>query len=746
MEQNWCWSYVARAAQLAVPLLTAAMTYVVTRYALGGPPTVAFLVALGSAWAQHKVMAGHIGQNQDPASLARGLGATVGASAVGLVAIVFVRDILSGLGWLPAPALAWSLLAGLVVAGAVALPLVDRSGFRFVRGRRLRSLPQMRLALARATARNPQPGVPKPFWGGLDLPAAAASAHFAVVGSTGSGKSTTIEMLMHSVLPQIGQGQGYRALVYDDKQDYYPILRALVPPDRVITLNPLDKRCYAWNIAADIPDAAVAREVATVFIPAARGESQPYFPDAAREVLFNVINTLRRIAPGAWTFRDILVASETVANLKRLLGHTRSGQAAFDNFFMVKKTGQEVLSTLRSRIAVFEPLAAAWELAEGRISLGQWLSGEGVLVLSNDDNIRASLNTLNSLIFNRAAQLLLSPSAPQRGRSWVFVDEAREGPRFDQLSSLLTRGRSKLVSVVLGFQDIDGLIDRYGQHLAHEMLGQCGSKAFVRMDSPATCKWAVEVLGEAEVLEYRKSWSKQGVSTSEQRATRQLVVSGELRDLPRPEDAGCLMGWYVTPYGGPYKQSLSQLVTDQHRVIGAAEPAYDRLETDNVELAPWTAEDNARLHLVIPESPPEQPLPDDGSDDDDDDDDDIADDLAQDALPPEDTDRVPPATSDAPVAMDTDGPDRPDGASPPPATKDEGQPSPAADDAELVTPARDSSEPTEPATRRTPEAPAAEHQDTAPRTAAEPSVPADDAAPPTSEFKRSRLRRDPPAR
>ena len=48
--------------------------------------------------------------------------------------------------------------------------------------------------------------------------------HTLALGSTGSGKSLILRILMQSVLQVVGQGLGYRALVYDAKQDAIPII------------------------------------------------------------------------------------------------------------------------------------------------------------------------------------------------------------------------------------------------------------------------------------------------------------------------------------------------------------------------------------------------------------------------------------------------------------------------------------------------------------------------------------------
>lgn len=53
----------------------------------------------------------------------------------------------------------------------------------------------------------------------------------------------------------------------------------------------------------------------------------------------------------------------------------------------------------------------------------------------------------------------------------MFLDELRDLGRLDALNRLLLKGRSKNVSVVLGFQDIEGLREVYGDKVANEIVG-----------------------------------------------------------------------------------------------------------------------------------------------------------------------------------------------------------------------------------------------------------------------------------
>lgn len=114
-------------------------------------------------------------------------------------------------------------------------------------------------------------------WGPYLLPAAAAPEHFLFVGSTGSGKSVLIKMLMRSVLNNGALAQGTRAVVYDAKQDILPFLHDLVAPEHIKILHPFDTRGWAWNIAEDVTSPLAARQIATILVPESQNSTGAVF-------------------------------------------------------------------------------------------------------------------------------------------------------------------------------------------------------------------------------------------------------------------------------------------------------------------------------------------------------------------------------------------------------------------------------------------------------------------------------------
>jgi len=403
----------------------------------------------------------------------------------------------------------------------------------------------------------------------LNLPAEVATTHFLVTGATGSGKTITLRLLMQSVLPRIGKGFDCRALVYDAKQDILSTLGGMKLQCPVVTLNPFDKRCVAWDMARDITGPATAQQTASILIPGNRHESQPFFSDAARHLLTGVLLTFIKTAPERWTLRDVVLAMRSKERLKQVLSTLPETKDLLE-YFANDHTAQNILSTLQSRMQHYEFIAAAWERTERNISLRDWLDGEFVLVLGNDEATRTALDAINQVIFKRLTELILALPESSTRRNWIFLDEVREAGELDGLGRLLTKGRSKGACVVLGFQDIDGLRDVYGTELANEIVGLCSNKAILRTDSSNTAEWASKLFGEREVLEIRQSTGEsKGENTStgqsgrgtssgksnslqEQLHKREVLMPSEIMDMLPTNLANGLSGYYLVPAVGAY--------------------------------------------------------------------------------------------------------------------------------------------------------------------------------------------------
>lgn len=456
-------------------------------------------------------------------------------------------------------------------------------------------------------------------WGPFTIPISQGTAHFLATGTTGSGKTTLIDILMRSVFSSTGAGK--RALIYDPKQEAVRKLTGLGLEDRVRILHPFDSRCSPWDLATDIADPLSARQFAQILIPESAGRSNDagFFEDAGRDIISVTVQALGACTPsGKWTFRDLLLALLYEDNLQKLLAIEKTrldtpflaSKRIWTSYFDPKTTDDRtrgnIRSTLNARLSVYEPVAAAWHAAtRPAFSFKTWQQGNGreILILGNDEASRAAIDPINRAMFQRAAELTLARPEGQDSQTWFFLDEVREAGRLNSLNSLLLKGRSKGACVVLSFQDIDGLREVYGDRLANEIVANCNNVALLRTSSASTAQWAADMFGKFFVIEKDRTQGISGaeISSSETHrlSERAAVPSGEFLYLPLPTKESGLVGFFRDARASrdeSKRYTLAWPALDQHRIQERGQNFFPA-DLTKLVLEPWNAGDHARLGI-----------------------------------------------------------------------------------------------------------------------------------------------------
>lgn len=461
-------------------------------------------------------------------------------------------------------------------------------------------------------------------WAGTALEAGALDPHFAIAGMTGSGKTMLFKALMGAVLSipawspvKEARRLGAKALIYDPKREFYSVLRGMgIPREAITILHPFDRRCSAWDLSADIKDTASARQLAAILCPEDVESTNPFFALAAQEIVFAVIEALRANEGAKWSLRDVVEASLDRAVLERVLGWTDVGKETKATYVTEHKTTIDILATLRSKIGRFAVVASLWHHAKGTpFSLTRWLASNepGVVLVGADSANSESIRPINRALFRRFSELVTARNEIASEKSnaaseqiWVFLDELRMAGDLHGLDALLLEGRSKGARVVLGFQDIEGLYEVYGEHVARELVGQCGNRAILRLGNTETMRWAAEFVGE------KRDYFRTTVNTQAHEDSKlefrdmAAMLAVEFRLLRRPVRgrAPGFEGFFVPPdKGSDDKRELSEEWIQRY-VPGVSTEESDCGFVGNYDdtfqrRVPWTTADDARFAPMV---------------------------------------------------------------------------------------------------------------------------------------------------
>ena len=147
-----------------------------------------------------------------------------------------------------------------------------------------------------------------------------------------------------------------------------------------------------------------------------------------------------------------------------------------------------------------------------------------------------------------SAVLGLSPSSERR--IWFVLDELADLPKVENLARLLPEGRKFGAAIVLTFQALGQMRNRYGANIAEAMLACCNTKLFLQTVDQETRKWASETIGQCEI-EMRVATDTLSIGSEAPRTTiatqrhfRAAVLESELRLRPH-------QGYLLLPDGFP---------------------------------------------------------------------------------------------------------------------------------------------------------------------------------------------------
>lgn len=327
------------------------------------------------------------------------------------------------------------------------------------------------------------------------IPAKLETRHMAMIGTTGSGKTTALRQLLDGI-----EARGEAALVYDTSGEF--IAHYYRPERGDVILNPFDARCAFWTPFAEIAHPADAARIAHQFVTETGQHDNDVWLETSRILVANILRELWK--QGNPTLADLLAMFQisTKEELKERLKGTSSARTFAEDadratgsvLFMLAKAA-DLIQFLRVEDSGGKPFAFR-DFIHGldkRKGSRPW-----IFVPRKEDYFEASKPLLACWLECAASAVLgLSPS-PDR-RIWFVLDELADLPRVDNLARLLPEGRKFGAAVVLTFQALGQMQHRYGPQIAESMLGCCNTKLFLQTIDSDTRQWASDAIGSQEV-------------------------------------------------------------------------------------------------------------------------------------------------------------------------------------------------------------------------------------------------------
>jgi Type IV secretion-system coupling protein DNA-binding domain len=331
--------------------------------------------------------------------------------------------------------------------------------------------------------------------GRVAVPVAIETRHCAVIGTTGSGKTTVLRQTLDCI-----ETRGEAAIVYDTSGEF--IAHYYRPERGDIILNPFDDRTAYWTPFDEISHPADADRIAHQLVTETKSKDDDVWLITSRLLVANMLRALW--SEGNCSLDALLDALQTkdTEELKRWLGDTSSARTFAEGaeratgsvIFMLAKAANliQFLRVENSGGTRFS-FRSYIDALDGYTGPRPW-----IFVPRKEDYFEAAKPLLACWLESAASAVLGLPPSPDR-RIWFILDELADLPPVENLARLLPEGRKFGAAITLTFQALGQMRHRYGDNIAEAMLACCNTKLFLQTIDQETRKWASQTVGDCEI-------------------------------------------------------------------------------------------------------------------------------------------------------------------------------------------------------------------------------------------------------
>jgi type IV secretory pathway TraG/TraD family ATPase VirD4 len=335
------------------------------------------------------------------------------------------------------------------------------------------------------------------------------SKHVLLVGGTGSGKTNLFYHIVKQLKSKLTEDDVM--LIFDSKGDFHKKFVAagdIVIGNSVSYRKISDKWSIFEEIIADGKDrvsvAQNTQEICKSLFAdrVEKNSSNPFFPNAARDLLASIITALVRDGIN-FSNRDLkdTIDSTPVEDLRSMLdGHRDLASVAS---YIGGKSGSQAQGVLSEMYSATRDVLTGVFADVGNFSMRRFIRTKGgrTAFLEYDLAIGDILSPIYTLLFDLALKEALGRTATQ-GNVYLVADELKLLPNLRHLEDGINFGRSLGVKILAGLQSIDQLNANYEKEAKarNAVTGFSSIFAFQSNDSN-TREYVSKLFGQNMILE-----------------------------------------------------------------------------------------------------------------------------------------------------------------------------------------------------------------------------------------------------
>lgn len=321
----------------------------------------------------------------------------------------------------------------------------------------------------------------------------------AFFGSTGGGKTVCINNVAEDL-----DENGYSLLIVDGpKGDFASndgfYLKAL----RIAPWH-----CGAvWDIAADCPTRAAARELARHLIPT--NEKDAFWTNCAQFSFVVAVCFLIETKGKKWGWGDLWKACAADIETMKERADLYYPPAAAVFADAESKTTNSVMINFKAFMADIYEMSLAWgNVPEDwvRFSFADWLMERGEsgkkqhVIIQTSAEWKSTSSAFAGGVIGLLSKIIASPSLKESKtrKKALIIDEFGQLQKLE-VNEILELGRSKNVSLIIGTQSPQQIIKIYGEETLDSWFAMLGVRVFVRTLGTKDQEWVAKQISKREI-------------------------------------------------------------------------------------------------------------------------------------------------------------------------------------------------------------------------------------------------------
>ena len=359
------------------------------------------------------------------------------------------------------------------------------------------------------------------------------SQHLMLVGGIGSGKTNTFNQILQTIIPQLSSNDVM--IIFDTKGDFY---KEFYKPGDIVISND-NTACGPngpdyWNIINELPNDSKLKENVIEISNALFADKlknsggNSFFPQAAKDIMSAILYHF--VLKKNYIKSDNLILSETLKkeNIKwyqSVLG-MYSNYSAMLNYIPDNAPGQ-ALGVLAEMQQVVRQVFVGNFAKKGTLSLRNLVRNKGgkKIFIEYDIGVGGMLSPIYTLLFDLAIKEALCREKSD-GNVFFVCDEFKLLPNLKHIDDAVNFGRSLGIKFMIGIQNIDQIIEIYGENQAKNIFSGFINLFAFKVGDYSTRNYIKERCGEN-----RKCTTYKSISTQETISSAHVIEDWDIANL-----------------------------------------------------------------------------------------------------------------------------------------------------------------------------------------------------------------------